>query len=97
MGQQSPETAYSGAFPVVHRRARAKYPALSEDDQRLLPKLSRHHQDVLRASGTVEEIAKELGVPSGTVKSRLHRARKALAKQVLKASALAGNRPLSRS
>lgn len=46
-------------------------------DPGLIEKLSQHHRDILLATGTYKEIAASLGIPLGTVRSRLNRARKA--------------------
>ena len=52
---------------------------ITEDDRSLIAKLSVEHQQVLnRCSMTAEAMAQELGIPVGTAKSRLHRARLAL-------------------
>ena len=74
-----PGPIYSGAFPLLRRRGRNKYLPLTEDDQRLLPRLRPAYQQVLQAAGTMDEIALQLDLPVGTVKSRLHRGRRALA------------------
>ena len=48
---------------------------LIDSDEPLLALLNPQEQEILRATGTYEEMAKILAVPSGTVRSRLHRAR----------------------
>lgn len=58
-----------------HRRK----PTLSADDRPLLEHLSKIHREVLLAEGSYTEIAAALNIPTGTVRSRLNRARKALA------------------
>jgi hypothetical protein len=44
-------------------------------DEELLSLLSEDHRALLIADGTYEELAKQFGIPTGTVRSRLHRAR----------------------
>jgi hypothetical protein len=44
-------------------------------DEPLLAALGPNEQAVLRANGSYEERARELNVPVGTLRSRLHRAR----------------------
>lgn len=61
------------------RRPRARFHQTPENEP-LLEKLVPEHRDVLAASGSYEDIAAQLSLPVGTVKSRLHRARKALEK-----------------
>lgn len=52
---------------------------ITEDDKPLILRLSAEHQQVLnRSDMTAEGMAAELGIPVGTAKSRLHRARLAL-------------------
>jgi DNA-directed RNA polymerase specialized sigma24 family protein len=51
-----------------------------ETNPALIDKLSIMHRDVLMAKGSYQEIAESLGIPVGTVRSRLHRARAALAR-----------------
>jgi len=58
-----------------------------ETDEQLLAALGPEGQAVLRANGSYEERARELNVPVGTLRSRLHRAR-------AKLMALRGQRPL---
>jgi DNA-directed RNA polymerase specialized sigma24 family protein len=51
---------------------------LSEPDGRdreLLSRLSDKHRTLLLAEGSYKELAHQFGVPLGTVRSRLHRAR----------------------
>jgi DNA-directed RNA polymerase specialized sigma24 family protein len=49
-------------------------------DEDLLDQLSPQHREILQAEGHYAELAEKLGVAIGTVRSRLHRARAALAK-----------------
>lgn len=49
-------------------------------DEDLLDQLSPQHREILQAEGHYAELAEKLGVAIGTVRSRLHRARAALAR-----------------
>ena len=60
------------------RAARLRGVALMQSDDPLLEHLSPPHRQILRAEGSYEEIAAALGIPVGTVRSRLSRARQAL-------------------
>lgn len=51
---------------------------IEESDAPLIEKLQKHHRDVLNHGGSYEQMAADLGIPEGTARSRLHRARKAL-------------------
>jgi Sigma-70, region 4 len=44
-------------------------------DEELLNLLSEDHRALLTADGSYEELAIQFGIPTGTVRSRLHRAR----------------------
>jgi len=44
-------------------------------DEALLPHLSEDRRALVMAEGTYGEIAERFGIPIGTVRSRLHRAR----------------------
>ena len=48
---------------------------LVDSDEPLLALLNPQEQVILRATGSYEDMAKVLQVPTGTVRSRLHRAR----------------------
>jgi len=50
-----------------------------ESDEPLIAVLSPDHQNVLRLTGSYAEMVAQLQVPPGTLRSRLHRARAALA------------------
>jgi hypothetical protein len=52
---------------------------ITENDLPLIRLLEPEHQEMLRASGSYAQIAAQLKLPLGTVRSRLHRARAALA------------------
>jgi DNA-binding NarL/FixJ family response regulator len=71
-------SVYSGIFPLIRRRGSNRYIPLAEDSKKFLAELAPRYQEVLRASGSMDDIAAQLNLPLGTVKSRLHRARKAL-------------------
>lgn len=51
---------------------------ITHADQPLLEKLSESHREIILASGQMHVIADNMGIPVGTVKSRLHRARMVL-------------------
>lgn len=50
----------------------------TEADALLLTKLPHDHRAILKMTGTYKAIAATLGIPEGTARSRLNRARKAL-------------------
>jgi DNA-directed RNA polymerase specialized sigma24 family protein len=75
----SPTANYSDAQPQVRRQKVSRYLPPSVEEERLLPSLSGPHQEALRATGSMEDRAAHLKLPIGTLKSRLHRARRALA------------------
>lgn len=54
---------------------------IAESDLPLLDKLAKIHRDVLLTHGDYASRALALNIPLGTLKSRLHRARKELLKQ----------------
>jgi hypothetical protein len=67
--------------PPIRRAVRElKYRqfVLLPDDAPLIDQLPLDHQNVLRSEGTYAERAEKLGIPIGTLRSRLHRARDAL-------------------
>jgi DNA-directed RNA polymerase specialized sigma24 family protein len=51
-----------------------------ETDAQLIDELKPNHQNVLRLTGSYAEMIERLQVPSGTLRSRLNRARTALLK-----------------
>jgi DNA-directed RNA polymerase specialized sigma24 family protein len=53
---------------------------LQPGDEKLVAQLPAAQQAVLRAEGSYEIGARELGIPIGTFRSRLHRARDAIVK-----------------
>ena len=63
---------------TVRRKAKYLNFALFSGDSELLPALSEEQRAVLTVSGPYKERAEKLGLPIGTVRSRLHRARAAL-------------------
>jgi DNA-directed RNA polymerase specialized sigma24 family protein len=69
------------APPTVQadQRRQPRFGTLTKEDASLLARLSDRDQTILRQSGNMKEISERLNVPLGTVKSRLHRARVALA------------------
>lgn len=77
--ENSPTANSSEAHLKVRRRKVSRYLPLSVEEERLLPSLSAPHQEALRATGSMEDKAAHLNMPIGTVKSRSHRARRALA------------------
>lgn len=60
---------------------------LSASDFSLVERLRKKHRDILLAEGSYQEIADDLGLPIGTVRSRLNRARSSLAKLKQEAAA----------
>jgi DNA-directed RNA polymerase specialized sigma24 family protein len=48
---------------------------VEEGDRELLSRLSEEHRALLLADGSYKDKAEQLGIPLGTVRSRLHRAR----------------------
>lgn len=54
---------------------------ITQEDAQLLPQLSDEHREILAAlPRSYAELATDLKMPIGTVRSRLHRARVALVK-----------------
>jgi DNA-directed RNA polymerase specialized sigma24 family protein len=51
---------------------------VGERDRELLSRLSGDHRALLLADGSYKDKAEQLGIPIGTVRSRLHRARASL-------------------
>ena len=51
---------------------------LKPGDEELIGQLSTNQQAILALKGSYEERGMRLGIPPGTVRSRLHRARSAL-------------------
>jgi DNA-directed RNA polymerase specialized sigma24 family protein len=51
---------------------------IHDTDASLIEQMSKEHRDILTTSGSYVEIAAVLNIPIGTVRSRLHRARKNL-------------------
>jgi DNA-directed RNA polymerase specialized sigma24 family protein len=65
---------------VKQAKRRIKYKSfeLMPSDEPLLELLPYRQQQLLKAQGTYKERAEQLGVPVGTIRSGLHRARAAL-------------------
>ena len=81
----------SRADPVTVRAAKPRFRdfQVSEADNALLQRLSEDHRLILLVQhGSYADIAQQLNLAPGTVRSRLHRARDALTK--LRAEAAAG-------
>jgi hypothetical protein len=70
-----PSSVHSGR----QRATQFKGMHVLESDKPLLAALAPKEQAVLRTSGSYEDRARELNVPMGTLRSRLHRARAKLA------------------
>jgi len=68
-------TVPSSVHPGRQRATQFKGMHVLESDEPLLASLEPKEQAVLRISGSYEERARELNVPVGTLRSRLHRAR----------------------
>jgi|GEM_PF-2116031 len=68
-------TGPSSVHPGRQRAIQFKGIHLLESDEPLFPALKPNEQAVLRTKGCYDDRAKELNVPVGTLKSRLHRAR----------------------
>jgi hypothetical protein len=68
-------TVPSSVYPGRQRATHFKGMHVLESDEPLLDTLEPKEQAVLRTSGSYEERARELNIPVGTLKSRLHRAR----------------------
>lgn len=71
--------------PTLVPEAPASAPHAREEAERALERLSAVERDVMlrfhAREETLEEIARELGLPVGTVKSHLHRARRRLSER----------------
>jgi hypothetical protein len=63
------------AHPSRQRASQFKGMLVLETDEPLLAKLWPNEQAVLRTTGSYGERARQLGIPVGTLRSRLHRAR----------------------
>jgi DNA-directed RNA polymerase specialized sigma24 family protein len=68
-------TIPASARPSTQRASQFKGMQVLESDEPLLAKLKPREQAVLRTTGSYEDRARELSVPVGTLRSRLHRAR----------------------
>ena len=66
--------------PRIKRAQRFSQFALLPGDEELIGRLPEAHQAILALTGSYQEIGEQLGLPGGTVRSRLHRARAALVK-----------------
>jgi len=65
----------ASARPGRQRASQFKGMHILEADGPLLATLKQRDQAVLRSTGSYEDRARQLGVPVGTLRSRLHRAR----------------------
>ena len=65
------------ASPRPSRQGASQFKGMHvlETDEPLLATLKPREQAVLHTTGSYEDRARELGVPVGTLRSRLHRAR----------------------
>ena len=81
MTQNNPDTIPQRGLEHPSRQGTSQFKGMHilQSDERLLALLSAPEQAVLLATGSYVERAKELGVPVGTLRSRLHRARTKLA------------------
>jgi hypothetical protein len=61
--------------PGEHTAKNITTSAIQESDGALIDTLPMTHQIIIRAKGSYAKISADLGVPIGTVRSRLHRAR----------------------
>ena len=68
-------TVPASARPSRQRAQQFKGMHVLESDEPLLATLKLKKQAVLRTTGSYEDRATQLGVPVGTLRSRLHRAR----------------------
>jgi len=68
-------TVPASARPSRQSASQFKGMYVLETDEPLLATLQPREQAVLRTTGSYEDRARKLGVPVGTVRSRLHRAR----------------------
>jgi len=66
--------------PEEKRRQKYLHFKLRSEDQALMALLPQMQRELLTAEGSYRDIASRFGVPIGTVRSRLHRARVALEK-----------------
>jgi DNA-directed RNA polymerase specialized sigma24 family protein len=70
---QTPEA--QSEVPNGGRKVRLKGMHILETDEALVAQLSPADQAVLRSTGSYKDRQKQLQVPIGTLRSRLHRAR----------------------
>jgi DNA-directed RNA polymerase specialized sigma24 family protein len=74
------ETSHLIRNPQEKRKQRFLRFKLQPGDESLLELMPARQRDLINASGSYQELAQRFGMPIGTVRSRLHRARAALEK-----------------
>jgi len=79
--------ALQSEVPISSPKVRLKGMHVLETDEFLVARLSQTDQAALRSTGSYKERQKQLQVPMGTLRSRLHRARGRLAALRMQAAA----------
>lgn len=75
-----PNSPIHGPVSGAKRSQRYLHFALQPGDEEAIAKLPDFQQAVLKAEGSYASAAAQLGIPIGTFRSRLHRARSAIEK-----------------